>query len=590
MMKKPVITAVVAALHLCLAANLSLAERPKIGSSRLWVAAFGDSTTAPRDSLTVYSDILRKELPQRGFDVEVINAGAPSNNTAQALERLHRDVLRRGPSLVIIQFGINDSMVDVWKNPPAAAPPVSIDQYANNLRQMIKSIKRCDSTVILMTPNPLVWTEKLRELYGKPPYDPADGDGLNVLLNKYVEVVKQVGREEGVPVLDVFTAFRTQKDCTPADLLLDGMHPNDRGHRLTADLLLEQIAAMKDQIKPTIYGERIHAKSQELPHTLLGPFVKLADGSVLAADSQCVQISRDGGRTWTQRPIFADDKKFKISGERAFIQTKKGTLIVAFMNMPELCWKWDDKQGGPQPGCYLPTYVVRSTDGGQTWLAPQQIQDGWCGAVRSMIQTRGGRIVVAVSKALADPGRHVMYGYVSDDEGETWTRGDAVDIGSPGGSGDHGGTMEGTIVELADGRIYQLLRTITGRFWETTSDDGLTWEKPRPSQIEASSSPAILARLAGGRIVMLWNRNSVPPRTVGHRDTLYLAFSNDECKSWTPPAAVSTSIMPPGQTEVNQWEYVQSYPYVFEYEPGLLWITTMQGTVRMSLREEDFVK
>ncbi len=587
-MRKLILVAIVASLTMLLTAGLCPAEKPKIGSSHLSIAAFGDSTTAPRESLAVYCDILGKTLPEKGLDVDVINSGVPSNTTAQALSRLQQDVLRYGPSLAIIQFGINDSTVDVWKNPPVDKPRVSPEDYRKNLRQMIKAIKNCDAKVILMTPNPLAWTEELRKLYGKPPYDPADEDGLNVLLKQYVEIVKQVGKEEGVPVLDVFAAFRSQKDCKAADLLLDGMHPNARGHQLTADLLLKQIDEIKDKIKPTIYGERIHAKAQELPHSLLGPFVKLADGTVLAPDEQCLQVSRDGGRTWTQRPVFADEKKFKMSGERAFIQTKKGTLIIAFMNMPEICFKWDDTKGGPQPGCRLPAYVVRSTDGGKTWLAPQQIQDGWCGAVRSMLQTSKGRIVAAVEQGLANPGRHVMYGYVSDDEGATWKRSDAIDIGKPGGYGDHGGTMEGTMVELADGRIYQLLRTVTGRFWETFSDDGgLTWQKPQPSQIMSGSSPAILERLESGRIVILWNRFRDPEQRFGRRDTLYMAFSVDECKSWLEATAVASNIMPAGQTEVP---YRQSYPYVFEFEPGVLWITTMQGAVRMSLREEDFVK
>jgi len=31
-----------------------------------------------------------------------------------------------------------------------------------------------------------------------------------------------------------------------------------------------------------------------------------------------------------------------------------------------------------------------------------------------------------------------------------------------------------------------------------------------------------------------------------------------------------------------------AYPYLFEASPGELWITTMQGGVRLKLREADF--
>jgi hypothetical protein len=33
-----------------------------------------------------------------------------------------------------------------------------------------------------------------------------------------------------------------------------------------------------------------------------------------------------------------------------------------------------------------------------------------------------------------------------------------------------------------------------------------------------------------------------------------------------------------------------AYPYLFEAQPGMLWITTMQGGVRVSFREEDLLE
>ena len=75
------------------------------------IVAFGDSTTAPRDSLVVYADILRAELS----NVRVLNAGSGGDSTEMARARFSRDVLDRKPGVVVIQFGINDSAVDVWE-------------------------------------------------------------------------------------------------------------------------------------------------------------------------------------------------------------------------------------------------------------------------------------------------------------------------------------------------------------------------------------------------------------------------------------------------------------------------------------------
>ena len=39
--------------------------------------------------------------------------------------------------MIVIQFGINDAAVDVWKKPPATEPRVPLNEYLDNLRTMI---------------------------------------------------------------------------------------------------------------------------------------------------------------------------------------------------------------------------------------------------------------------------------------------------------------------------------------------------------------------------------------------------------------------------------------------------------------------
>ncbi|MEQ9065829.1 MAG: GDSL-type esterase/lipase family protein [Gimesia chilikensis] len=69
------------------------------------IVTFGDSTTATRGPLVVYSMILAKELPQQGVPVKVINAGIGGNTTQNAVARFEKDVLAKQPDLVVIQFG-----------------------------------------------------------------------------------------------------------------------------------------------------------------------------------------------------------------------------------------------------------------------------------------------------------------------------------------------------------------------------------------------------------------------------------------------------------------------------------------------------
>jgi len=221
----------------------------------LTIVAFGDSTTAPRATIRkVYAQRVQEELNRRGVAAEVVNAGVGGNTTAQARRRFEKDVLAKQPDLVIIQFGINDSVVDVWRKPPATRSRVPVDRYETNLRYFIHTLRSRGAKVILMTPNPLRWTKKLKTMYGKPPYDPRDPNGFNVTLTPYAEVVRKVAREAGVALIDVFaefTAYGRVGNQTVDDLLLDGMHPNDKGHAIIAGLLtgktLERVKALHSQ-------------------------------------------------------------------------------------------------------------------------------------------------------------------------------------------------------------------------------------------------------------------------------------------------------------------------------------------------------
>lgn len=214
----------------------------------LTCVAFGDSTTAPREvgghPLEVYSTLVERRLTGEGVIPRVINKGVPGNTTADALKRLSRDVLALHPDIVLLQFGINDSAVDVWRTPPAVSPSVPLAEYEANLREMVRQLRNAGVEVVLMTPNPVRWTPELRKLYSSPPYKPSDPDGWNVLLADYAACVRRVATSEKVKLVDIYTAFQAygkQPGHSIDELLLDGMHPNDNGHRLVADLIIETL-------------------------------------------------------------------------------------------------------------------------------------------------------------------------------------------------------------------------------------------------------------------------------------------------------------------------------------------------------------
>ncbi|MEO6785723.1 MAG: sialidase family protein, partial [Chthoniobacteraceae bacterium] len=340
------------------------------------------------------------------------------------------------------------------------------------------------------------------------------------------------------------------------------------------------IAAVCIALVPDAHAAPVlHPKATPLPFTHQGPFVTTADGGVLCVDSKNALRSGDDGRTWTSSALFSEPEKFSVSNERALLRTREGVIISAWMNGAERKqpkgWRWGDKDVSWRE-FVLPTYTCRSTDDGKTWDAPVKLSEPWCGCIHSLIQMHSGRIVL-VGQEIIPQWRHATVMFVSDDLGRTWQRGDTLDYGI--GAHDHAGSIEGSVIERKDGTLYLLLRTESGYLWEATSRDGLKWEGLKQSQIKSVTCCPQLARLADGRIALLWN---APPRHApssgSSRAELSLAFSDDEARTWSRPVIVAADYAQGGRV---------SYPYLYERKPGELWITTMQGGLRMKISAGD---
>lgn len=269
------------------------------------IVAFGDSTTASRGELGVYAELIERELNLRGLSVRVVNAGVGGNHTNHARARFEKDVLSHGPDAVIIQFGINDAAIDVWKNPPATRARVSLETYAGNLQHFLRILAERDVKVVLMTPNPLRWTPKLKEMYGKPPYRPHEIDGFNVKLKSYADVVRQIAAKANVPLIDVYQIFQKhgkQGKKTVDQLLLDGMHPNDHGHRLITDHLIPKLipipSAHSDQWQHASDAELITDMTQCTPADALSKRRahakwKVFEYETAAFSGQCLSVGRE---------------------------------------------------------------------------------------------------------------------------------------------------------------------------------------------------------------------------------------------------------------------------------------------------------
>lgn len=339
-----------------------------------------------------------------------------------------------------------------------------------------------------------------------------------------------------------------------------------------------------------------------LPVARMGPFVSLADGGVLTVDGTASVVSRDDGATWDKPVSIAPSDKFQISNERMLLKKRNGTIVLACMNLKTRTNKefWDPKTHDFTPGMRLDVWSARTTDAGKTWTDVGCVQEGYAGAVRALVEARDGTIVLATQTIARNPARHVVTAYTSKNDGKSWQRsayvdadGKRHDVFDLGGHGHHDGAIEPTVIPLQDGRLWMLIRTAKDSFWETFSaDSGATWTDFRSTKIAASAAPGMLHRLADGRLLLAYNQLYPEGRTEYarkgpewhavpasyHREELSISFSSDEGATWSKPTVIAR--------KAGAW---LSYPYLFEPRPGEIWLTTMQGGLRLRFAEKDFL-
>lgn len=219
-----------------------VAAQDGVAPQELTIVAFGDSTTALRSTVDeVYADRLPALLKAEGIEAKVINSGVGGSHTGHlkdnalhkrqhALDRFQTAVRDHHPQIVIIQYGWNDSWVDTGGE--EAASRISLDDYRANLRYMITTLHKDGAKVILMTPNrPKATMEAWRV----------------ERTEHYVDAVRKLAAELKTPLVDVWKAY-AQYDAIDGqsmdDLLVDEVHPGDRGHALVAKRLAKQISTL----------------------------------------------------------------------------------------------------------------------------------------------------------------------------------------------------------------------------------------------------------------------------------------------------------------------------------------------------------
>jgi len=186
------------------------------------IIGFGDSLMAgyQLDNDQSFPALLQKALTERGYKIDVINAGVSGDTTQSGLARLNWSV-DDGANLIILELGANDML--------RGLDPAITEQ---NLDAMLQNLTARGIPVLLVgmktAPNMgAVQAEKFDALYPR-------------LAQKYQ-----------LP----FYAFFLDGVATHLDLLLpDGMHPNEKGVAIMVERFLPFLEETLDQLNQNLRG------------------------------------------------------------------------------------------------------------------------------------------------------------------------------------------------------------------------------------------------------------------------------------------------------------------------------------------------
>jgi len=204
---------------LCLLFSLIIG---KVCRAQSVVVCLGDSIT--RGAYLPDESTFPAQLQQILQNATVVNAGVPGNTSTAGLLRFDKDVAPQHPQYVVLFFGTNDSVLR--ENGTYKVP---LEKFTKNLQELITRTRALNAQPVLCTLLPILpepyFKRHPEEIYKKE-------GGLEAILQRYRTATLDVGKEEKVPVVDLYTTF--SNDLSLLRPAPDGVHPTAQGAQVIA--------------------------------------------------------------------------------------------------------------------------------------------------------------------------------------------------------------------------------------------------------------------------------------------------------------------------------------------------------------------
>ena len=195
------------------------------------IVFFGDSITELGVNKGGYIDLLNNRIANNGQSnrYELLGAGIGGNKVYDLFLRLEKDVLNKNPDVVVIWVGVND----VWHK-SMMGTGTDYDKFGLFYDAVVQKIQAKGAKVVLVTP--AVIGER------NDHSNPQDGD-----LNSYSNWIRQYADQKNITLVDCrklfldYSAKNNPKQLDKGFLTYDGVHLNDAGNQLVADVIWEAI-------------------------------------------------------------------------------------------------------------------------------------------------------------------------------------------------------------------------------------------------------------------------------------------------------------------------------------------------------------